>query len=251
MIRTIIFCLLPVLLITIGAALPPKDDRYYEMRIYYAAPGKLEDLHARFRNHTTKIFEKHGMTNVGYWVPQENPENKLVYILSYPDKEGRSKAWKAFGSDPEWQNVQKTSEVNGKLVDRVESIFMKATDYSPKITSSVGKTPRVFQLRTYTSVPGKLPNVHARFRDHTTRLFRKHGMTNLGYWEVIPKEGEEANTLIYVLAHPSKEAGEKSFNDFRADPNWQKAKQASEANGPIVEKVEAVYMNATDYSRLR
>ncbi len=251
MIRIITFCLLPVLLLTMVAALPPKDDRYYEMRIYYAAPGKLEDLQARFRNHTTKIFEKHGMTNVGYWVPQENPENKLVYILSYPGKEARAKAWKAFSSDPGWQNVQKTSEANGKLVDRVESIFMKATDYSPKITSSVGKTPRVFQLRTYTSVPGKLPNVHARFRDHTTRLFRKHGMTNLGYWEVIPKDGAESNTLIYVLAHPSKEAGEKSFNDFRADPNWQKARQASEANGPIVEKVEAVYMNATDYSRLR
>jgi hypothetical protein len=221
------------------------------MRIYYAAPGKLEDLQARFRNHTTKIFEKHGMTNVGYWVPLENPDNRLVYILAYPSKEARDKSWKDFGGDPEWQSVQKASEANGKLVDRVESIFMRRTDYSPKIAPATGKSPRVFQLRTYTATAGKLPNVHARFRDHTVKLFRKHGMTNVGYWEVIPKDGGEPNTLIYVLAHPSKEAGEASFSTFRADPNWTKAKTASEANGPIVDKVEAVYMTATDYSPVK
>jgi hypothetical protein len=244
-------CLLLGLVFALTAAAPSKDDRYYEMRIYYAAPGKLEDLQARFRNHTTKIFEKHGMTNVGYWVPLENPDNRLVYILAYPSKEAREKSWKDFGADPAWQSVQKTSETNGKLVDRVESIFMRRTDYSPKIAPATGKTPRVFQLRTYTATAGKLPNVHARFRDHTVKLFRKHGMTNVGYWEVIPKDNAEPNTLIYVLAHPSQEAGEASFNAFRADPNWTKAKTASEANGPIVDKVEAVYMAATDYSPVK
>ncbi|HEX8529714.1 MAG TPA: NIPSNAP family protein, partial [Cytophagales bacterium] len=196
-------------------------------------------------------FRKHGMTNVGYWVPLENPDNRLVYILAYPSKEARDKSWKDFGADPEWQSVQKASEANGKLVDRVESIFMRRTDYSPKIAPATGKSPRVFQLRTYTATAGKLPNVHARFRDHTVKLFRKHGMTNVGYWEVIPKDGGEPNTLIYVLAHPSKEAGEASFSAFRADPNWTKAKAASEANGPIVDKVEAVYMAATDYSPVK
>jgi hypothetical protein len=93
--------------------------------------------------------------------------------------------------------------------------------------------------------------VHSRFRDHTVKLFRKHGMTNVGYWEVIPKDNTEPNTLIYVLAHPSKEAGEASFSAFRADPNWTKAKTASEAAGPIVDKVEAVYMSATDYSPVK
>ncbi len=251
MTRFTCFCLLLGLVFALAAAVPPKDDRYYEMRIYYAAPGKLEDLQARFRNHTTKIFEKHGMTNVGYWVPLENPDNRLVYILAYPSKEARDKSWKDFGADPEWQSVQKASEANGKLVDRVESIFMRRTDYSPKIAPATGKAPRVFQLRTYTATAGKLPNVHARFRDHTVKLFRKHGMTNVGYWEVIPKDGGEPNTLIYVLAHPSKEAGEASFSAFRADPNWTKAKTASEANGPIVDKVEAVYMAATDYSPVK
>src|SRR6266851_4063073 len=71
-----------------------KDPRVYEMRIYYAAPGKLDALNARFRNHTMKLFEKHGIQNVGYWVPIENTENKLIYVLSYPSREAREKSWK-------------------------------------------------------------------------------------------------------------------------------------------------------------
>lgn len=232
-------------------AFPPDDSRYYEMRIYYAAPGKLEELNARFQNHTTRLFEKYGMTNVGYWVPQDNPENKLVYILSYPDKEAHDKAWKNFMDDPDWHKVYKASEVNGKLVDKVESIFMKRTDYSPKITSSKGKEPRMFELRTYTAAPGKLNDLHSRFRNHTTKLFKKHGMTNVGYWEVINQDGSHPNTLLYILAHPSKEAGEKAFNAFREDPVWKKAKQASEVNGSLTEKVESVYMTPTDYSAIK
>lgn len=233
------------------SAMAAQDNRYYEMRIYYAASGKLEDLQARFRNHTTKIFEKHGMTNVGYWVPLENPDNKLIYVLAYPSKEAREKAWKDFGSDPEWQKVQKASEVNGKLVDKVESIFMRATDYSPKINASKTKELRTFELRMYTTPPGKLSDLHARFRNHTIKLFKKHGMTNIGYWEVISKDGAEPNTLMYILAHQSKQAGESSFKSFREDPVWMEAKKASEVNGSLTEKVESVYMSPTDYSTIK
>jgi phosphopantetheine adenylyltransferase len=229
----------------------PADNRYYEMRVYYAAPGKLEDLNARFRNHTTKIFEKHGMTNIGYWVPLENPENKLIYVLAYKDKEAREKAWKDFMADPDWQKAQKASEVNGKLVDKVDAYFMKATDYSPAIKSSKAKNQRTFELRTYNASTGKLNDLHARFRNHTMKLFTKYGMKHVGYWEVIPKDSSEPNTLIYILAHDSKEAGEKSFKSFREDPKWVEAKKASEVNGSLTEKVESVYMKPTDYSQIK
>jgi hypothetical protein len=102
------------------AADKPRDTRCYEMRIYYAAPGKLEELHARFRNHTCTLFEKHGMVNLGYWVPLDNPENKLIYVLAYPSREAREKSWKEFMADPDWQAAYKASEVNGKLVDQFE-----------------------------------------------------------------------------------------------------------------------------------
>jgi hypothetical protein len=226
---------------------PSKDDRLYEMRIYYAHPGKLDDLQKRFRENTMRIFEKHGMTNLGYWLPLENADNKLIYILSYPNKESREKSWKAFSDDPEWKKVQSESEANGKLVAKVESIFMKAADFSPKVKADPSEKDRVFELRTYTTPAGKLDDLEARFRNHTLKLFEKHGMTNVGYW--IPTDKE--NTLIYILAHKSKEGGEKAFEEFRKDPVWIKAKAESEKNGPLTEKVESLYMKPTDYSKIK
>ncbi len=111
-----------------------KDSRCFEMRTYYAAPGKFEALHARFRNHTNKLFVKHGMELIGYWVPQEKDkgaDNKLVYILAHKDREAAKKSWAGFISDPEWKKAQSESEANGKLVDKLESVFLSATDYSP------------------------------------------------------------------------------------------------------------------------
>jgi len=228
------------------------DTRFYEMRVYYAAPGKLADLNSRFRNYTTRIFEKHGMTNIGYWEPLENPENKLIYILAYPSKEARDASWKAFGADPEWQTAAKASEVNGKLVNKVDSWYLVATDYSPVIQPS-SKQPRVFELRTYTASPNNIENLHARFRNHTVQLFQKHGMTNIGYWRPADKESDKKDMLVYVLAHPSKDAGEAAFQSFRQDPEWVKVLKASEVKGggSLTTKVESVYMRATDYSPIK
>ena len=105
----------------------------------------------------------------------------------------------------------------------------------------------VFELRTYTTLEGRLPNLHARFKDHTLKLFEKHGMKNVTYWT--PTDEKTANnTLIYVLWHASPEAAKKSWDGFRNDPEWHKARDASEKDGKIVAKVESVYMKATEYS---
>jgi len=109
------------------------DTRVFELRTYYAAPGKMKALNDRFRQHTNKMFEKHGMTLIGYWNPI-NPaegEQKLIYILAYPSKEAADKSWAGFRSDPAWKKAREASEVNGKLVEKVESVYMKPTDYSP------------------------------------------------------------------------------------------------------------------------
>jgi hypothetical protein len=233
-----------------------KDAKVYELRIYDAPPGKLEALEARFRNHTTKLFEKHGMTNVGYWVPLDNSKNQLIYVLSYPSREARDQAWKAFGADAEWQRVKKETEASGKIVAKVESILLAATDYSPAVKPS-SKGERVFELRTYTTTPGNLDNLHARFRNHTLKLFEKHGMTNIGYWAPLPgqKNISADNTLIYILAHKSEDAGKASFDSFRKDPSWIAARKASEdkAGGSLTTKdgVKSVYMRAADYSPIR
>lgn len=105
----------------------------FELRTYTASEGKLDELHARFRDHTTRIFTNHGITNVGYWAPQDAPlaENTLVYILAYPSREAARQSWNAFRQDPEWRKVVEESQVDGSLVSNVESVFMDATDYSP------------------------------------------------------------------------------------------------------------------------
>src|SRR5512146_2981674 len=112
--KKIALALLSVLaLATLSRAEPA--IRCLELRIYYAPPGKLDALNARFRNHTLKLFEKNGMFNIGYWVPVENPDNKLIYIVSHASRDAATQSWKAFFADPEWQKVQKASEANGRL----------------------------------------------------------------------------------------------------------------------------------------
>jgi hypothetical protein len=109
------------------------DTRVFEMRTYYAAPGKMDALHSRFRDHTNKLFVKHGITLIGFWSPldPEQAKQKMVYILAFPSREAAAKSWKAFQEDPAWKEAKAASEKDGKLVDKVESIFLNPTDYSP------------------------------------------------------------------------------------------------------------------------
>jgi hypothetical protein len=111
-------------------------------------------------------------------------------------------------------------------------------------------SPRVFELRTYTAPEGKLSALEARFRDHTRRIFDKHGMTSIGYW--VPQDAPASqNTLIYILAHPSREAAKKNWAEFSADPEWQKVSAESQKDGRIVSKVDSVFMDALDFSPIK
>ena len=112
------------------------------------------------------------------------------------------------------------------------------------------KSPRFFELRTYTTHEGKLEALHKRFREHTNRLFQKHGMELVGYWT--PTDGPEAaNTLIYILAYESREARDKAWEAFKADPDWIKAYEESHKDGPLLSKVESKFMDSTNYSPIR
>jgi NIPSNAP len=110
----------------------------YELRIYHVAPGKLPDLLARFRDHTIKLFEQHGMESVAYWTPLDEPDksNTLIYILRHPSRETADANWKSFHDDPNWQSVREKSEAKGKLVEKVDSTFMALTDFSPRVPTN-------------------------------------------------------------------------------------------------------------------
>lgn len=102
----------------------------YELRTYTANSGKMADLHKRFRDHTMQLFEKHGMKNIGYWVPMDKPDT-LVYLIAHKSRKAAAESWKAFMTDPEWQQVYKESHKNGVLVKHVDRQFLTPTDYSP------------------------------------------------------------------------------------------------------------------------
>lgn len=234
-----------------------EDARTFELRIYTTNEGKLDALLARFRDHTCKLFEKHGMENIGYWVPLDDADgakNKLIYVIAHKSRDAAKASWAAFQADPDWKAAAKASEANGKiLASKPESIFMTATDYSCAIKPSTNGD-RVFELRTYTTNDGKLDALHKRFREHTVALFTKHGMTHIGYWSPTDPETGGGKQLIYVLAHASRDAAKASFDAFRADPEWVAAKAESEKDGPLTIKdggVKSVFMKATDFSPIK
>jgi uncharacterized protein (DUF1330 family) len=235
-------------------------DRVYELRVYYANPGKLDALNARFRDHTCRLFQKHGIEVVGFWTPQDEKQGKsstLYYILAFPSREAAKTSWDAFRADPEWQKVKEESEKDGALVGKFESTFLDTTDYSPSVPIAPGLTKtdtdaRVFELRTYVASEGKLNDLHKRFREHTIELFKKHGMANISYW--VPQDDAQGheNTLVYLLAFPSREAASASWKAFVADPEWQKVFKESQPDGvPLAGKVSSVYLVPTDYSSLK
>lgn len=132
----------------------------------------------------------------------------------------------------------------------VSSILALILGFSLSISVQAEDNGKVFELRTYTSAPGKLDDLQSRFRNHTSRIFAKHGMKVIAYWT--PTDPEKANdTLIYVLEHASQVAADQSWQAFAEDPEWAEVSQASNANGRILAKVVREYMKATDYSPLQ
>ena len=120
-------------LLHFGAVASAQGQRVFEVRTYTAPEGKLQDLHKRFRDHTLRIFKKHGMESVIYLAPQDAPlkDNTLIYIISHASREQAKKNWADFQADPEWKKVADESQVNGRIVSKVDSVFGDATDYSP------------------------------------------------------------------------------------------------------------------------
>ena len=114
---------------------PKGSTGVYELRVYHAPPGKLGELLARFRDHTIKLFDRHGIKSVAYWTPVDEPQksNTLIYMLQHPSREQAAANWKSFQDDPEWKSVKEKSEVNGKLTEKIDSTFLALTDFSPTL----------------------------------------------------------------------------------------------------------------------
>ena len=225
----------------------------YELRTYTTHEGKLDDLNRRFRDHTVELFRKHGMESVGYWVPVDGPKSKntLIYVLRHESRKSAKESWKGFIADPGWKKAFQASRKDGPLVKKVDSVFMAATDYSPKDWKGKPGSEAVFELRIYKTGEDRLAKLDTRFRDHTMRIFSRFGMKSVAYWHPLDEPGSK-DTLIYILKHSSRQASGESWSSFVKDEEWKKVFQASRKNGPLLrERPESIYMKATDYSAIK
>lgn len=223
-------------------------SKYFEMRTYTVHEGKMPDLIQRFQNHTRALFTKHGIENVAYFLSEEHPEKQLTFILGYPNGPERDIRWNNFANDPEWKAVAKASEANGPIVQKVDQVFM---EWAKDLNSA--KTPRpsgIFQLRTYHLLPGRLEAIQTRFRDHTQALFEKQGLSNYPYWITVEKDGAQPK-LVYLIGHQSKDEFTAAFGRFVADPEWIRVRDASEASGKIIEKIDAVLFTPLPFSPMK
>lgn len=226
------------------------DGPVYELRVYTCNPGKLDALNTRFREHTLKLFEKHGMKNIAYWVPTEGDaaQTTLYYILEHASREAAQASWAAFLADPEWKKVAADSKAaHGEILSgRPTSTFLTRTDYSP--TPAPVDPSKLYEMRTYVAADGKFDALHARFRDHTDRLFRKHGITPICYFTPLDEPASKT-TLIYFLQHESADAVKPARAAFGADPEWKAAKEASEKDGPLLASPpQSLFLKTVDYS---
>ncbi|MFK8112438.1 MAG: NIPSNAP family protein [Rubripirellula sp.] len=230
------------------------DAEVFELRTYTTKEGKLDALNARFRDHTVRLFQKHGIESVGYWVPtdKEKSKNTLIYVIKHKSRDAAKASWKAFLADPEWKKAAKESGVGG-LATAPESVYMELTDYSPEwnVDSENAKADEddVFELRVYQAAEGKLGKLDARFRDHTIRLFDRHGIKSVAYWHATD-EPDASNTLIYVVKHESRDAAKSAWKSFGGDSDWKQAAKASGV-GRLAKPPESTYMSPTDYSAIR
>jgi heme-degrading monooxygenase HmoA len=221
---------------------------YFEMRTYTVHDGKMPDLIQRFQNHTRALFTKHGIENVAYLLSEEEPDKQLTFIIGYPSASERDIRWNNFANDPEWKAVAAASEANGKIVQKVDQVFMV---WAKDLNSA--KTPKpsgIFQLRTYHLLPGKLDAIQTRFRDHTQALFEKQGLSNYPYWITVEKEGLQSK-LVYFIGHQTKDEFNAAFDRFRVDPEWIRVRDASEIPGKIVEKVDTKFYVSLPFSPMK
>jgi hypothetical protein len=208
----------------------------------------------RFREHTDRIFKKHGLKALGYWIPTEGSakkRRKFVYLLEHPSRYEAYRNWTNFFNDKEWEKVMDKPEFQGLLSEKPTSIFLTPNDYSARARNEIEKPGGIFELRTYVANPGKLVALNTRFRDHTTLLFNKHGIQNVSYWTPFDQP-DRRNTLIYLVRHANRKQADLNWQAFGQDPDWKKVARESQLKGKFLARPpERLYLKALDFSPLR
>jgi hypothetical protein len=185
-----------------------KDNLLYELRVYFANPGMLDKLVSRFEHHTFHFFAKHKMQVVGLWLPLNNSENKLIYILSFRDQKAYEKSWEDFKNDPEWIAIKEQSSRDGELVASMKTMIMHTFDFSPDHLT-LGEH-HLFELQTYKIAPNNLELLRPMLGQRDVRLFQKNQVSIIKYWEAAEQGGDKSNLLICLLVHRIQKEGQEA-----------------------------------------
>ena len=213
----------------------------YEWRTYEAMPGKLLALNTHLEV-AAGLFKKHGLGVLGFWTEEIGTSGQITYMWIYADLEDRQKKVAAFGADSAWkQQVAEETEKEGSIVARTHNTMLQLTPYSPEPRIRTN----VQEWCIYGAMAGRLPDLNARFANHTMRLFAKHEIDNIGYWTEV---FGTSNRLVYMLGYPNLGEREKSWAAFQRDPAWQQARAESEKNGTLVAKTYNRILRPTAYS---
>jgi NIPSNAP len=268
-----------LLLSTVTSRAAEKETRVIELRVYTPNAGKQAAVNELIAKSGAKYMAKHNIELLGAWVPADANDERVLTLVAHKDQASAEKNWAAFRDDAGWKDDLAASSKDGRAVGSIATFYLNATDYSPMLKpANVGG--RIFELRTYITTPNHLPNLNARFRDHTLKLFEKHGMTNIVYTTLVPgakttvgellkalapakqetcgvaaETAAEPYALVYFLTHKSADAMKASFGSFRDDPAWNAARKASEekAGGSLTadKGVKSLVLKPTDYSPLK
>lgn len=230
-----------------------EKKRMFELRIYTAKEGKLPKIVELFEKTGTVLYAKYDIKAHGFFTSMDPKQPKFVALISHVDKKSRDENIAKVRGDETFKTAFAALNADGPIIEKAEEFFLTETDYTVAPTKADGE--RVFELRDYVTTPGNLKHLDARFRDHTRKLFEKYGMTNLWYFHQTAESKNAENSLIYFLAHKSKEAHDASFDKFRTDPAWIAARDASEklGGGSLTAKdgVRSLMLQATSFSPLK
>ena len=230
------------------------DGPLYELRIYHANEGRFQHLIKRFREHTDRIFKKHGLKSLGYWIPTEGSaknKRRFVYLLEHPSRYEAYRNWTNFLNDKEWEKVMDKPEFQGLLSEKPTNFFLTPNNYSARARNEIANPGGTFELRTYVANPGKLTGLNTRFSKHTTRLFNKHGIKNLGYWTPFDQP-DRGDTLMYLIHHADRKQADLNWQAFAQDKEWARVARESQSNGKLLAKPpQRLYLKALDFSPLR
>lgn len=244
------------LVVSLGSTGSAGEPSFFEWRIYSVTSNKMDGVLERFRETVEPVRRRLGITTVGYWMaPAITNGGTFAYLMAATSREELQQREKEFGADPQFrEGFAASTKKHGKTVDEIVAIPLKVErtavmDLGPN--QDTAARPRVFDLRIYSVLPGRLDAFRNRWRDHAVPIYRRHGLSSVGWWVAESKDVDGNDQFICLLAGESAEAIQKSINDFHRDPEWIRVERETEATGKLRSSVKAYKLRATDFSRLK